>query len=62
LLIEHNHIMFSRRGEARGKCDSIFTPEPSTPDETEHFFPQEKSGGVGVGERKKEAVGLGIDF
>jgi hypothetical protein len=44
--IEYNYIMFSSRGEARGICESKFTPEPNTPDETEHFFPQEKSGGV----------------
>jgi hypothetical protein len=24
----------------------VFTPEANTPGETEHFFPQEKSGGV----------------
>jgi hypothetical protein len=47
--------MFSRRGEARGKCDSIFTPEPNTPDETE-YRSEARNGGVSGGVPPKELV------
>jgi hypothetical protein len=32
-----NDVIFSRLGEARGTTKREFTPEPNTPDETEHL-------------------------